>query len=53
MDKWGSAGWVKIKTQAGLTGYVSRRFIYSPIDYRARVVKQDGKWRLKFFVAGD
>lgn len=48
-----SASWVKIKTQAGLTGYVSRRFIYSPIDYRARFVKREGKWRITSLVAGD
>ena len=47
------AVWVKIKTQAGQIGYVSRRFIYSPISHRVRFVKREGKWWIISLLAGD
>lgn len=48
-----SNGWVKIVTPSGEEGYVSRRYIRSPIDYRAGFVKREGKWRMNILIAGD
>jgi hypothetical protein len=35
------------------TGFVSSRFVRSPIDYRAIFSEQSGTWRMVTFVAGD
>ncbi len=49
-----SAGeWIKVKTPSGKTGYVSQKFVRSPIDYRACFKKVKGQWRMTVFVAGD
>jgi hypothetical protein len=45
--------WVRIKLKNGRSGYVSQKFIRSPIDYRAGFEKIRGKWRMAFLVAGD
>jgi hypothetical protein len=45
--------WYFVNTLGGLSGYVSAKYIRSPIDYRAIFEKKDGKWRLTAFVAGD
>lgn len=48
-----SETWVQIELPRGRTGFVSRRFAVSPIDYRAGFVKEDGRWQMTFFLAGD
>jgi hypothetical protein len=48
-----TTSWVKIATPDGKDGYVSSRFLRSPIDYRIGFVKGNGKWLIKTFVAGD
>lgn len=45
--------WVQVKVGPGRVGYVDRRYLRSPIDYRIRFVKQEGKWQAVFFLAGD
>ena len=45
--------WTRVRTLDGIVGYVSSRFVYSPIDYRAGFSRHDGKWRMQFFLAGD
>jgi SH3 domain-containing protein len=46
--------WVKIVSPSGKEGYVARRYIRSPIDYRAAFVKgAAGAWRMRLLVAGD
>ena len=45
--------WVEIELGRGKTGFVSRRFAVSPIAYRAGFVKEDGRWQMTFFLAGD
>ena len=45
--------WIAIKLSTGKTGYVSKQFIRSPIDYRACFTKKNGKWRMNALVAGD
>ena len=46
-------GWVKIIMPAGHEGFVSSRYVRSPIDYRIAFIKKDGKWSITHFVAGD
>lgn len=45
--------WIKVKLADGQSGYVAEDFIRSPIDYRAGFQKQDGRWVMIFFLAGD
>ncbi|GIZ50184.1 SH3 domain-containing protein [Noviherbaspirillum aridicola] len=45
--------WVQIRLPRGKTGFVDRRFIRSPVDYRAIFSKRDGKWKMTAFLAGD
>lgn len=45
--------WTRIKLRDGRTGYISSRYVRSPVDYRALFNKVDGRWRMTAFVAGD
>jgi hypothetical protein len=45
--------WLMIETLGGKKGYVKAEFVRSPIDYRAGFHKVDGKWKLRWFLAGD
>jgi hypothetical protein len=45
--------WIAIKLSNGKTGFVSKQFIRSPIDYRACFTKKNGKWWMGALVAGD
>ena len=45
--------WIKVKLADGQSGYVAEEFIRSPIGYRAGFQKQDGRWLMIFFIAGD
>ena len=45
--------WIAIKLSNGKTGFVSKQFIRSPIDYRACFMKKMGRWRMVSLVAGD
>lgn len=47
------SSWVPVRIAGGHRGYVHRRYIRSPIDYRVRFVKRDGRWQMVFFLAGD
>lgn len=49
----GTPGWIKIITPKGQRGYVSSKYIRSPVDYRACFRKVRGKWLMTFLVAGD
>jgi hypothetical protein len=44
---------VQIRLPGGKAAFVDRRFIRSPVDYRAVFTKTDGKWRMTAFLAGD
>lgn len=46
-------GWFKVVTLDGREGYVAKRYVRSPMDYRAGFKKQKGRWRLTALVAGD
>lgn len=55
-DYWrikGKTGWLKVKTHEGEEGYVSNKYIRSPIDYRAAFVKKNGVWKITDFISGD
>lgn len=45
--------WMKIETLGGKKGFVSAKYVRSPIDYRACFEKKKGKWKMTVFVAGD
>lgn len=45
--------WARVELGAGRTGYVDGRYVRSPIDYRARFAKIDGRWQITLFLAGD
>jgi hypothetical protein len=51
-DEW-SERWTAIDLGGGGVGYVSKRYIKSPIAYRANFTFLDGRWRMTFFVGGD
>ena len=46
-------GWEPVRTSKNRTGWVSSRFVRSPIDYRAGFLRQHGRWWLQLLVAGD
>lgn len=45
--------WIKVKLSDGQTGYVAAEFFRSPIDYRAVFEKENGRWVMTAFIAGD
>ena len=47
------SSWVRVRTLDGISGYVSSRYIYSPIGYRAGFIKRGGEWQMQFLLAGD
>jgi hypothetical protein len=46
-------GWVRVRLEDGLTGYISTRYLYSPLAERAGFMKVGGEWKLLYFVRGD
>lgn len=46
-------GWLQVRLPTGVIGFVSSRFVRSPIDYRAHFAREHGAWRLTAFVGGD
>jgi len=46
-------GWSGIELPDGRTGFVSSRYVRSPIDHRALFQFHDGRWWLTAYVAGD
>ena len=47
------AGWEHVVTADGVRGFVSSRYLRSPIDHRAMFAYQDGRWWLMAYLAGD
>ena len=45
--------WIKVKLSDGQSGYIAEEFIRSPVDYRAGFAKEQGRWVMIFFIAGD
>lgn len=52
-NREGEYSWLKIETLSGKKGFVSAEFVRSPIDYRGRFEKINGKWKMTVFLAGD
>lgn len=48
-----SRSWTAVKLRDGRTGYISSRFVRSPVAHRVFFTRTGGGWRLTFFVAGD
>lgn len=48
-----SRDWTAVKLRDGRTGYISSRYVRSPVAHRAFLTRKDGSWKLTFFVAGD
>ncbi|NET31245.1 MAG: SH3 domain-containing protein [Cyanothece sp. SIO1E1] len=46
-------GWIPVVIPDGQRGYVSSRYAYSPIGYRAFFSQVDGEWQMTVFLAGD
>lgn len=46
-------GWHPIITPQGRQGFVSSRFAYVPVGYRAIFEQQGGRWKMTVFIAGD
>ena len=47
------AKWVRIRLPPDRIGFVDRRLLRSPIDYRINFAKLDGRWQVVSFLAGD
>ncbi len=52
-NKEGEYLWLKVETLGGRKGFVSAKFVRSPIDYRTCFEKKNGNWKMTTFVAGD
>ena len=50
---FGKSEWTRIKLRDGRTGYISSRYVRSPVGYRAVFNKIAGRWRMTAFIAGD
>ena len=45
---------IRITTPSGITGYIQKMHIRSPIDYRLGIeCDENGDWKLSFLIAGD
>jgi hypothetical protein len=47
------AQWYPVRLSGGKLGFVDKRFLRSPIDYRATFEKLEGRWQMTALVAGD
>ncbi len=45
--------WYEVKTLGGKRGFVKAEFVRTQFDYRAGFEKENGKWKMTFFLAGD
>lgn len=45
--------WVHVRLPRGKSGFVDRRFVRSPVDYRAIFSKRGDGWKMTAFLAGD
>ncbi|MCC7001089.1 MAG: hypothetical protein IT357_02945 [Gemmatimonadaceae bacterium] len=45
--------WVGIALKDSAVGFVQSEFVRSPLDYRITIVREDGRWRIIYFLAGD
>ncbi len=53
-DNWQEdAAYQAISLPDGQKGYLSSQYLRSLIDYRASFIKENGKWQMVMFIAGD
>ena len=45
--------WTAVSLAGKKIGYVASRFVRSPIGYRAYFSREDGRWQMLMFIAGD
>ena len=45
--------WANVQLPDGTLGWIRSADVYSPVGWRAMFVRQGGRWRMVFFVAGD
>lgn len=45
--------WMAVRLRDGRRGWIAREYLKHPLDYRAVLVRRDGRWRLRSLVAGD
>ncbi|MFN0097878.1 MAG: hypothetical protein ACKVS7_04320 [Gemmatimonadaceae bacterium] len=45
--------WVGIALRGDSVGFVRSEFVRSPIDYRITIARENGRWRVIYFLAGD
>lgn len=45
--------WLKVETLGGKKGFVSAKYVRSPIAHRAIFEKKGGRWKMTAFIAGD
>lgn len=48
-----NSGWIPILLPDGRHGFVSGRYAYSPLAYRAIFQKNNGQWKMQAFLGGD
>jgi hypothetical protein len=48
-----SEEWTAVRVSPSTVGYVASRFVRSPVAYRASFTRQDGRWQMTMFLAGD
>lgn len=46
-------GWIEVALSNGRRGHVRSEDVRGQLDYRAGFARDDGRWRLAFFIAGD
>jgi hypothetical protein len=46
-------GWTPILLPDGQRGFVSGRYAYAPLGYRALFQKVKGQWQMQALIAGD
>jgi hypothetical protein len=47
------AAWTAVRVNDARLGFVSSAAVRSPVGYRLKLERTDGRWRLVFFLAGD
>ncbi|HEX7708140.1 MAG TPA: SH3 domain-containing protein [Thermoanaerobaculia bacterium] len=48
-----AAGWTRVRTVDGRSGWVNSLTVRSPVGYRAGFTRRNGEWKLSAFVSGD
>ena len=49
----GPDDFVSVATLSGKTGFIQKKYLRSPIDYRLCIEQKDGAWKLLWLIAGD